>query len=113
MSTARTQAIRIHGFGGPDVLRWESVDLGPPAAGEVTIRQTAIGLNFIDTYHRSGLYPLDLPSGIGVEAAGTVEALGPGVTGFAVGDWVAYTGLPPGAYAQRRNWPVERLVKSR
>jgi len=111
MSAARTQAIRIHSFGGPDVLRWESVELPAPAAGEATIRQTAIGLNFIDTYHRSGLYPLDLPSGIGVEAAGQVETLGPGITGFAVGDWVAYTGLPPGAYAQRRNWPVERLVK--
>jgi NADPH2:quinone reductase len=111
MSNTRTQAIRIHSFGGPDVLRFESIELPEPAAGEVMIRQTAIGLNFIDTYHRSGLYPLDLPSGLGVEAAGMVEALGPGVTGFAAGDWVAYAGLPPGAYAQRRNWPVERLVK--
>jgi NADPH2:quinone reductase len=111
MSTHRTQAIRVHHFGGPDVLQWESVELPAPATGEVTIRQTAVGLNFIDTYHRSGLYPLELPTGIGVEAAGMVETLGPGVAGIDVGDWVAYTGLPPGAYAQRRNWPVERLVK--
>ncbi|TFG87521.1 MAG: quinone oxidoreductase [Chromatiales bacterium] len=111
MNTTRTQAIRVHGFGGPEVLHWESVELPAPTTGEVTIRQTAVGLNFIDTYHRSGLYPLELPTGIGVEAAGMVEALGPGVAGIAVGDWVAYTGLPPGAYAQRRNWPVDRLVK--
>lgn len=111
MSSTRTQAIRVHGFGGPDVMRWESVELPAPASGEVTIRQTAVGLNFIDTYHRSGLYPLEPPIGIGVEAAGMVEALGPDVAGIAVGDWVAYVGLPPGAYAQRRNWPVARLVK--
>lgn len=111
MNSTRTQAIRVHRFGGPEALQWDSIELSPPATGEVTIRQTAIGLNFIDTYHRCGLYPLELPAGIGVEAAGMVEALGPGVAGIAVGDWVAYTGLPPGAYAQRRNWPVERLVK--
>jgi NADPH2:quinone reductase len=111
MNSTRTEAIRVHGFGGPEVLQWESIELPAPAAGEVAIRQTAIGLNFIDTYHRSGLYPLELPSGIGVEAAGLVEALGPGVAGIAVGDRVAYTGLPPGAYARRRNWPVDRLVK--
>lgn len=111
MNSTSTQAIRIHRFGGPEVLQWDAVDLPAPVAGEVTIRQTAIGLNFIDTYHRSGLYPLNLPAGIGTEAAGMVEALGPDVAGIAVGDWVAYTGLPPGAYAERRNWPVERLVK--
>jgi len=110
MKSTRTGAIRVHSFGGPEVLQWESIELLPPAAGEVAIRQTAIGLNFIDTYHRSGLYPLALPAGIGVEAAGLVEALGPGVAGIAVGDRVAYTGLPPGAYAERRNWPVDRLV---
>ena len=111
MPSAFTQAIRIHRFGGPEVLQWEAVELPAPAAGEVRIRQTAVGLNFIDTYHRSGLYPLSLPAGIGTEAAGIIEALGPGPSGFAVGDRVAYTGLPPGAYAERRNWPVERLVK--
>jgi len=111
MHNTFTQAIRIHRFGGPEVLQWEEIPLSPPAPGEVTIRQTAIGLNFIDTYHRSGLYPLTLPAVIGTEAAGIVAALGPNVTGFAVGDRVAYTGLPPGAYAAHRNWPVDRLVK--
>ncbi len=111
MENALTPAIRIHRFGGPEVLQWEEIPLPPPAAGEVTIRQTAIGLNFIDTYHRSGLYPLTLPAVIGAEAAGVVEALGPGVSGIGVGDRVAYTGLPPGAYAGHRNWPGERLVK--
>jgi NADPH2:quinone reductase len=106
-----TRAIRIHRFGGPEVLQWEDVPLPPPAPGEVTIRQTAIGLNFIDTYHRSGLYPLTLPAVLGTEAAGVVEALAPGVSGFAIGDRVAYTGLPPGAYAAHRNWPADRLVK--
>lgn len=105
-----TGAIRIHRFGGPDVLQWEDVPLPPPGPGELTIRQAAVGLNFIDTYHRSGLYPLALPSGLGTEAAGVVEALGPGVTGFAVGQRVAYAGLPPGAYAGQRNWPAERTV---
>lgn len=105
-----TGAIRIHRFGGPEVLQWEDVPLPPPGAGELTIRQTAMGLNFIDTYHRSGLYPLTLPAGLGTEAAGVVETLGSGVTGFAVGQRVAYAGLPPGAYAERRNWPAERTV---
>jgi NADPH:quinone reductase len=111
MHSTFTQAIRIHRFGGPEVLQWEEIPLAPPAAGEVTIRQTAIGLNFIDTYHRSGLYPLTLPAVIGAEAAGVVEALGPDARGVAVGDRVAYAGLPPGAYAARRNWPADRLVK--
>ena len=111
MHSAATHAIRIHRFGGPEVLQWEAVDLPEPAAGEVTIRQTAVGLNFIDTYHRSGLYPLTLPAGIGTEAAGVVVALGAGVTGFAVGERVAYTGLPPGAYAGHRNWPADKLVR--
>ena len=111
MLSTFTQAIRIHRFGGPEVLHWEEIPLPPPVPGEVTIRHTAIGLNFIDTYHRSGLYPLALPAGIGSEAAGLVEVLGAGVGGLAVGDRVAYAGLPPGAYAERRNWPAERLVK--
>lgn len=104
-------AIRIHAFGGPEVMQWEQVELPPPGAGELGIRQTAIGLNFIDTYHRSGLYPLSLPAGLGTEAAGVVEALGDGVTGFKVGEAVGYTGLPPGAYAEKRNWPAERTLK--
>ncbi|MEZ5565757.1 MAG: quinone oxidoreductase [Gammaproteobacteria bacterium] len=111
MTNERTQAIRIHHFGGPEVLQWEAVDLAAPESGEVRVRQTAVGLNFIDTYHRSGLYPLNLPAGIGAEAAGMVELTGADVEGFAVGDWVAYVGLPPGAYAERRNWPAQRLVK--
>ena len=74
MPAPTTHAIRIHRFGGPEVLQWEAVPLPPPAAGEVTLRQTAVGLNFIDTYHRSGLYPLTLPAGLGAEAAGIVEA---------------------------------------
>jgi len=110
MHSTFTHAIRVLGFGGPEVLQWEAVELPGPAPGEVTIRQTAVGLNFIDTYHRSGLYPLALPAGIGTEAAGVVEVLGAGVGGIAVGDRVAYAGLPPGAYAERRNWPAERLV---
>ncbi|MCL4721565.1 MAG: quinone oxidoreductase [Gammaproteobacteria bacterium] len=104
-------AIRIHEFGAPDVLRWESVAVPPPAAGEVTLRQTAIGLNFIDTYHRSGLYPMALPAGLGTEAAGVVTAVGDGASGFCAGDRVAYAGLPPGAYAEWRNWPADRLLK--
>lgn len=103
-------AIRIHEFGGPDVLRWEQVEVAAPGPGEVLIRQTAVGLNFIDTYHRSGLYPLTLPAGLGTEAAGIVAAVGSGVTGFQAGDRVAYAGLPPGAYAEQRVWPAERLV---
>lgn len=111
MATDRTQAIRVHRFGGPEVLQWDEVDLPAPAADEVRIRQTAVGLNFIDAYHRSGLYPLELPAGIGAEAAGMVELVGSEVEGLVVGDWVAYVGLPPGAYSERRNWPAARLVK--
>lgn len=103
--------IRIHEFGGPEVLRFEDVAVPGPGPGEVLLRQTAVGLNFIDTYHRSGLYPLTLPAGIGTEAAGVVVATGPGVTGFAAGDRVAYTGVPPGAYAEQRVWPAARLVR--
>ena len=77
-------AIRIHRTGGPEVLQWEAVELPPPAAGEVRLRHHAVGLNFIDTYHRSGLYPLPLPSGLGMEGAGVVEAVGEGVAGLKV-----------------------------
>jgi NADPH2:quinone reductase len=108
---ATTHAIRFHETGGPEVLRWEEVAVGEPGAGEVRIRQSAVGLNFIDTYHRSGLYKVALPSGIGLEAAGTVEAVGSGVTEFRAGDRVAYCTGPLGAYAEARLFPAERLVK--
>ncbi len=104
-------AIRIHQTGGPEVLTWETVDLPAPAAGEATVRHHAVGLNFIDTYHRTGLYPLPLPSGIGLEGAGVVEAVGAGVTEVKVGDRVAYAGGPVGAYAEVRNIPAHRLLK--
>lgn len=106
-----TYAIRIHQTGGPEVLSWESVELPAPAAGEATVRHAAVGLNFIDTYHRTGLYPLPLPSGIGLEGAGVVEAVGAGVTEVQVGDRVAYAGGPLGAYAEARNIPAHRLLK--
>ena len=104
-------AIRIHQTGGPEVLTWETVDLPAPAAGEATVRHHAVGLNFIDTYHRTGLYPLALPSGIGLEGAGVVKAVGAGVTEVKVGDRVAYAGGPVGAYAEVRNIPAHRLLK--
>ena len=104
-------AIRIEQHGGPEVLQWREQPVGEPGAGEARVRHTAVGLNYIDTYHRSGLYPLRLPSGLGVEAAGVVEALGPDVEGLKVGDRVAYAGAAPGAYAQSRVLPADRLVK--
>jgi NADPH:quinone reductase len=106
-----TKAIRFSRVGGPEVLEFVDVDVPPPAQGEVQIRHTAIGLNFIDTYHRSGLYALPMPSGLGAEAAGVVERLGEGVTTLKLGDRVAYgTGIV-GAYAERRNFPANRLIK--
>ncbi len=104
------KAIRIEEFGGPQVLQWRDVEVGEPGPGEVRLRHTAVGLNFIDTYHRSGLYPLELPSGLGSEAAGVVEALGDGVDGFEVGQRVAYTGRPPDAYCEARLIAAELLV---
>ncbi len=103
-------AIRFDKAGGPEVMHWESIDLPQHGEHEVRIRQQAVGLNFIDTYHRSGLYPLPLPSGLGVEAAGVVEAVGSEVTGFRPGDRVAYAGGAPGAYAETRNVPAASLV---
>ena len=103
-------AIRIHEFGGPEVMRWEELDLPDPAAGQAQIRHTAIGLNFIDVYHRTGLYPTDLPAGLGSEAAGIVDAIGPGVSEVAVGDRVVYTGRPNEAYSERRNFDAAQLV---
>ena len=107
-----TKAIRIHETGGPDVMRWETVEVGDPGYGEVRVRHSAIGLNFIDVYHRSGLYPLpSLPAVIGMEGAGIVEALGDDVSNLNLGQRVAYAGLPPGAYAEARLMPADRLVK--
>ncbi|HTY99250.1 MAG TPA: quinone oxidoreductase, partial [Rhodocyclaceae bacterium] len=106
-----THAIRIDQTGGPEVLRWEEVILPTPAANEAAVRHEAVGLNFVDIYHRSGLYPLALPSGLGMEGAGVVEAVGSGATDLAVGDRVAYAGGPPGSYAEKRNIPADRLVK--
>ncbi len=105
------QAIRMHATGGPDVLVPEEVSVPDPGPTEVRVRQTAIGLNYIDTYHRSGLYPLPLPSGIGQEAAGVVEAVGTSVTWLRKGDRVAYGSGPIGAYASERNMPADKLVK--
>ena len=104
------QAIRIHETGGPEVLRLESVDVGQPGRGEVLVRNSAIGVNFIDTYQRSGLYQIPLPSGLGTEAAGVVEEVGPGVGGLKPGDRVAYAGGPLGAYSEARVMPADRLV---
>jgi NADPH:quinone reductase len=105
------KVVRFHEKGGPEVLRVEDVDVGAPGPGQARIRHRAIGVNFIDTYHRTGLYPLPLPSGIGVEGAGVVEAVGEGVRHVAQGDRVAYAGGPPGGYAEVRNLPADRLVK--
>jgi len=105
------KAIRYDQPGGPDVMKWVDVEVGAPKAGEVRIRQHAVGLNYIDVYFRTGLYPQPLPGGLGMEAAGEVTAVGDGVTAFKAGDRVAYVGQPPGAYAQERVMPAERLVK--
>ena len=104
-------AIRIHETGGPDALRWEPIDLPEPGPGEVRVRHSAVGLNFIDVYRRTGLYAVSLPVTLGSEAAGVVEALGAGVTGFAAGDRVAYATGPLGAYAEARNLDASVLVK--
>ncbi|KVQ34971.1 quinone oxidoreductase [Burkholderia cepacia] len=106
-------AVRFHETGGPDVLRWEAVDVGDPGAGQVRLRHEAVGLNFADTYFRSGLYPVPLPAGIGVEAAGVVDAVGPGVTNVAVGDRVTYSGFlnTLGAYSTERLIPAAPLVR--
>ena len=106
-----SQGIRIHGYGGPEVLRWEEVPPGDPGRGEVLIRHTAIGLNFIDVYERTGLYKGALPLVPGREAAGVVEEVGRGVRSLAPGDRVAYTYGKPGAYVQQRVMPAERLLR--
>ena len=104
-------AIRFNKTGGPEVLQWEEVEVGEPGPGEARVAHKAIGLNFIETYHRSGLYPLPLPSGLGAEASGVVEAVGPGVTELKAGDRVAYCNGPLGAYSEKRVMPADRLVK--
>ncbi|MER6471473.1 quinone oxidoreductase family protein [Streptomyces collinus] len=103
-------AVRFHETGGPDVLTWEEVTVGEPGPGEVRVRHEAVGLNFADTYFRTGLYPVRLPDGMGVEAAGVVEAVGEGVTGVAAGDRVTYTGSPLGAYSTERIMPASHLI---
>jgi NADPH2:quinone reductase len=104
-------AIRLQAHGGPEVLTLQEVTVGEPGPGEARVRHTAIGLNYIDTYHRTGQYPQSLPAGIGLEAAGIVEAVGPGVDWIKPGDRVAYSGGAPGSYATHRVMPAERLVK--
>ena len=106
-----TTAIKIEKTGGPEVLKLETINLGKPSPDEVTIEHKAIGLNFIDTYHRSGLYPLQLPSGIGAEASGIIKEIGSQVKDFTVGDRVCYAGAPLGSYSSERNYPTKNLVK--
>ena len=106
-----TKAIRIHEPGGPEVLRWEDVEVGAPGPGEVRIRNTAVGLNFIDTYHRAGLYPLpQLPAVLGMEGAGVIEEVGDGVTDLKVGQRVTFATAPMGGYAEARLMPAGRLI---
>lgn len=105
-----TKGIRIHETGGPDVMKWEDIEVGDPGPGQVRIKQTAVGLNYIDVYFRTGLYPAELPAIIGMEAAGVIEAVGEGVTEFAVGDRVAYP-MVPGAYCEARCMPTLKVVK--
>ncbi len=104
------RAIRIHQVGGPEVLRYEEVEVGEPGPGQARVRITAAGVNFVDVYHRTGLYPLALPAVLGVEGAGRVEAVGPGVTALVPGDRVAFN-EPPGCYAEARVVAADRLVK--
>ena len=106
----KTNAIRINNYGGPEVLEYCEVELPELEENEARIKHTAIGLNFIDTYHRSGLYPMDLPAGLGSEAAGIVEAIGNDVKSVKVGDRVVYTGRPPDSYSEKRNFDADQLV---
>src|SRR3954453_2837519 len=105
------QAIRFAKTGGPEVLEWQEVEVGRPGEGQVRLRHTAVGLNYIDTYQRSGLYEMALPSGLGSEAAGVVEEVGPGVSDLKPGDRVAYGASPLGAYSEARLIPADRLLK--
>src|SRR3954453_5868390 len=103
-------AIRFAKSGGPEVLEWQQIEVGKPGEGQVRLRHTAVGLNYIDTYQRSGLYPMPMPSGLGSEAAGLIEEVGPGVIGLKAGDRVAYAGGPLGAYSEARVMPADRLA---
>ncbi|MFC4946250.1 quinone oxidoreductase family protein [Pseudonocardia sp. GCM10023141] len=105
------EAIRFARPGGPDVMRWESIEVGRPGRGQVRVRHGAVGLNFADTYFRTGLYPAELPAGLGVEGAGIVEEVGPGVRSVEPGDRVTYTGSPLGAYSTERIMPAEHLIR--
>lgn len=105
-----SSVVRITQSGGPDVMALEQAEVGAPGPGQVLLRQTAVGVNYIDVYHRTGAYPLPLPSGLGVEAAGVVEAVGEGVAALREGDRAAYAGASPGAYAEARLFPADRLV---
>ena len=106
-----TRVVKIEKTGGPEVLKIETIELGKTGPEEVLIEQKAIGLNFIDTYHRSGLYPIELPSGIGAEGSGIIKKIGSKVKDFSIGDRVAYAGIPLGAYSSERNYPTKNLVK--
>ena len=106
-----TVVIKIEKTGGPEVLKIETIDIDKPGPEEVFIEHKAIGLNFIDTYHRSGLYPVELPSGIGAEGSGMIKEIGSKVKDFSIGDRVAYAGTPLGAYSSERNYPTKNLVK--
>ena len=106
-----THAIRFESVGGPEVLTYQEVTLPPPGAGEARVRHTAIGVNFIDIYYRTGLYKLPLPAGLGMEAAGVVESVGADVTRVAPGDRIAYASAPVGAYSEAANVAATRLVK--
>src|SRR5258705_13850416 len=110
-SNSMPHAIRFHKTGGPEVLVWEEVQVGKPGPGEARIRHTAVGLDFVDIYNRSGLYPAQLPSGLGGEAAGGVEEVGPGVTDLRPGDRGAYGSPPLGGYGEGRLIPAYRLIK--
>ena len=107
-----TRTIKIDKVGGPEVLKVENVKIGEPKPNEVFFETKAIGLNYIDIYHRSGLYPLPLPSGIGLEASGVIKKIGSKVKNLSIGDNVAYSGLPIGAYAEERIYDADKLIKS-
>ncbi|HSI56544.1 MAG TPA: alcohol dehydrogenase catalytic domain-containing protein, partial [Ideonella sp.] len=109
--TLTTRAVQISSFGGPEVLQFVDLPVGEPGPGEIRIRHEAVGLNFIDVYHRSGLYPNQLPLALGMEAAGVVEAVGEGVKHLAVGDRAAYASQPPGSYCERRVMPAKCVVQ--